>query len=263
MHNFMDEAFLTRLIKRNENAQEEAQVATSMTGLHVHPQSTPLGQGPLTTQPNDTTLSYPMAPVHIQPADRTLNCRVASTPAARATGFQNTPDPGSDYDGMIFQWPGLQQTAMHNKNVQFPVSAVWFDENGAYVDHAHLLPGDATPKRPKGQHKYALEVHTRHWGSLGLGPGSSMKMGDQMTQESDGTIPFQDAATPPNAAPYKIFQEKTKWVVRNNAGQTKATFDKHSEALSYLRALYANVPGAAKKADKTPWTGKAKAPKPK
>lgn len=62
-------------------------------------------------------------------------------------------------------------------------------------------------------------------------------------------------------APYKILRQGEKFVVKNNAGQVKATFKTHAEALKYLRALYVNVPGAPKKADKTKWTGKAKAPK--
>jgi uncharacterized membrane protein (UPF0127 family) len=175
--------------KTNVKSGETASVSTSMTGLHVHPQSTPIGQAPYTTQPPNTTPGYPMAPVHIQPADRLLNCRTASTPADRARGFQNTPDP-EDFagDALLFQWPGLQQTAMTNKNVNFPVSVVWFDENGKYVDHAHMLPGDATPKMPKGQHKSALEFHTRNWSSLGLGPGSSMSMAAEKDQSKNGTI---------------------------------------------------------------------------
>lgn len=63
-----------------------------------------------------------------------------------------------------------------------------------------------------------------------------------------------------NEAPYKIQKRGDKFVVVNNAGMTKSTFKSNDDALKYLRALYANVPGAAKKADKTPWTGKA--PKP-
>lgn len=62
-------------------------------------------------------------------------------------------------------------------------------------------------------------------------------------------------------APYKIVRRNGKWAVVNNANMTKATFDTHAEARKYQKALYANVKGAAKKADKTPWTGKE--PKPK
>lgn len=62
-------------------------------------------------------------------------------------------------------------------------------------------------------------------------------------------------------SPYKIFKVGKKFVVKNNAGMTKATFDDRASALKYLRALYVNVKGAPKAADKTKWTGKA--PKPK
>lgn len=67
------------------------------------------------------------------------------------------------------------------------------------------------------------------------------------------------AATPSGAdAPYKIEHKDGKWVVVNNAGLSKATFSDRQKALDYQRALYANVPGAAKRADKVPFTGKAK-----
>lgn len=65
----------------------------------------------------------------------------------------------------------------------------------------------------------------------------------------------------PNAAPYKIQKRGGKFAVVNNAGETKATFDDRDKALEYQRALYVNVKGAAKKADRVKWTGKAKPPK--
>ena len=64
-----------------------------------------------------------------------------------------------------------------------------------------------------------------------------------------------------NLAPYKILRRGDSYVVVNNAGMVKATFKTRAQALKYQRALYVNVPGAPKKADKTKWTGKE--PKPK
>lgn len=58
-------------------------------------------------------------------------------------------------------------------------------------------------------------------------------------------------------APYKIMKRGNKWVVINNIGETKATFKSHKSALAYQRALYRNVPGAAKYAEDHKWTGKA------
>lgn len=66
-------------------------------------------------------------------------------------------------------------------------------------------------------------------------------------------------STPSGAnAPYKIVPRGSKFVVVNNAGLTKATFDTEAEARDYQKALYANVPGAAKRAAKTKFTGKAR-----
>jgi hypothetical protein len=61
-------------------------------------------------------------------------------------------------------------------------------------------------------------------------------------------------------SPYKIFRQGSQYVVKNNAGIVKARFNTRAEALQYQRALYVNVPGAAKKAASTKWTGKATPP---
>jgi hypothetical protein len=60
-------------------------------------------------------------------------------------------------------------------------------------------------------------------------------------------------------APYKIVKRGKKWTVVNNIGETKATFKTRTAALAYQQALYKNVPGAAKMAATTPWTGGKKA----
>lgn len=59
-------------------------------------------------------------------------------------------------------------------------------------------------------------------------------------------------------APYKIFKQGDRYVVKNNTGAVKASFPTRDAALKYLRALYVNVPGAARKAAKTSYTGTAK-----
>jgi hypothetical protein len=66
------------------------------------------------------------------------------------------------------------------------------------------------------------------------------------------------AATAPTKAPYKIRKRGSKYVVVNNGNEVKASFADRDKAINYLRALYANVPGAAKRAAKTKWTGTQK-----
>jgi hypothetical protein len=78
--------------------------------------------------------------------------------------------------------------------------------------------------------------------------------------EMDQLIAQEVAA---NESPYKIFRVGSQYVVKNNAGMVKAKFKTRAQALKYQRALYVNVPGAAKKADKTHWTGTAPMPKKK
>lgn len=68
-----------------------------------------------------------------------------------------------------------------------------------------------------------------------------------------------DAKTPSGAnAPYKIQKRGDKFVVLNNIGEVKGTFPTREKALAFQRALYANVPGAAKRAAKVPFSGKAR-----
>jgi hypothetical protein len=59
-------------------------------------------------------------------------------------------------------------------------------------------------------------------------------------------------------APYKIVKRGASYAVVNNIGETKATFKTRALALNYQRALYVSVPGAAKRAARVHWTGKAK-----
>ena len=118
--------------------------------------------------------------------------QVAETPALRQTGLQNRDDLG-DYDGMLFRgYPGDATNAFHNAGVNFPVSAAWFDSSGTYVDHAHLLPGDGTPVRPKAPYQSALEVHRDDFDSLGLGPGASISVADDKDQSKNGTVNLGD-----------------------------------------------------------------------
>jgi hypothetical protein len=70
---------------------------------------------------------------------------------------------------------------------------------------------------------------------------------------------LEDKKAPSGAnAPYKIFAVDGGYEVRNNAGEVKAKFDTRAKALKYLRALYVNVSGAGKRAEKVDFTGKAK-----
>jgi hypothetical protein len=67
-----------------------------------------------------------------------------------------------------------------------------------------------------------------------------------------------ETAAAVTAAPYKILKRDGKYVVKNNLGETKATFADRDKALAYLRALYVNVKGAPKQAEKKKFTGDQK-----
>jgi len=72
-------------------------------------------------------------------------------------------------------------------------------------------------------------------------------------------VPGEQAAAPSGAnAPYKIVKRGNMFCVMNNAGDMKAQFADRDKAIAYMRALYANVKGAASRAAKVKFTGKAK-----
>lgn len=177
-------------------SREKAQ-ADETQSPHNRPQMTPVGSPPFTVgNPNTPGERYPTANVVLKPSGKQLRVRVADTPALRKTGLQNTPDMGTDFDGMLFKWPGDAQATLHNHGVDFPVSATWFDSSGMYVDHAHMLPNDGTPKTASKPHRYALEVHSRDWDSLGLGPGAAISEASEKDQSGNGSIQMGDETAP-------------------------------------------------------------------
>lgn len=176
---------------REKAQSDETQSTTN------RPQMTPVGSPPFNTgDPTKPAERYPTANITLKPSGKQLRVRVADTPALRKVGLQNTPDMGTDFDGMLFKWPGDTQATLHNHGVDFPVSAVFFDSSGMYRDHFHMLPNDGTPKSPKASHRYALEVHSRDWDSLGLGPGAAISEASEKDQSRNGSVQMGDETTP-------------------------------------------------------------------
>lgn len=182
-----------RANKPQETPAEKAQEDSTST----RSQMTPVGSPPFNTgDPTKPAERYPTANITLKPSGKQLRVRVADTPALRKVGLQNTPDMGTDFDGMLFKWPGDTQATLHNHGVDFPVSAVFFDSSGMYRDHFHMLPNDGTPKSPKASHRYALEVHSRDWDSLGLGPGAAISEASEKDQSRNGSVQMGDETTP-------------------------------------------------------------------
>ena len=145
---------------------------------------------PPTDSPQHTQ-GYPTANVTIKPSGKKLHVMVADSPALRQTGLANRDDLG-DYDGMLFRWPGESNSAMHNAGVNFPVSVAWFDSSSTFRDSAHMLPQDGTPVRSAHPFTHALELHSKDWDSLGLGPGASISVADDKDQSKNGTVNLGD-----------------------------------------------------------------------
>lgn len=175
--------------KHKETAQQwntsSVGPSKSQSPLHHGPQgpSTPEAPG------NTPSEQFPESFVTVNPADggksKQLKVLVADSPARRTIGLQNTPDlAGSEYDGLLMKWPSEAIASLHNNNVPHPVGATFFDSRGMYRDHFLMNANDPTSKTARSSHKYALEVHADDMDKFGLGPGSSMDMGE----DRNGTI---------------------------------------------------------------------------
>src|SRR4051812_43658563 len=101
----------------------------------------------------------------------------------------------------------------------------------------------------------SIDGYLHYDGSIGCHDDSGVSCSAAMEAHGIPLVPEISAQT---GAPYKIIKQGTKFVVKNNLGETKATFGDRDAALKYLRALYANVPGAQKRASKVAFTGKQK-----
>lgn len=175
---------IKRLLERAQDYDQEERSRVSRDRSNLPRQGAWAPEAP-SDEPGE---KYPTAEVHVN--NKKLRVRVADTPALRKVGLQNRPDAGASegFDGLLFRWPQDAQATMHNAFVNFPVSCAWFDSNSTYVDHAHMLANDATPKTPKGSHRYALEVHSKDWDSLGIGPGTQISIADAKDTTKSGTV---------------------------------------------------------------------------
>jgi uncharacterized membrane protein (UPF0127 family) len=177
-----------------ENKRATSDVGTTDTNKNTSalPRRGAFSPEPPTDVPGER---YPTAPMNVYPADgsksKTIHVRVADTPSLRAAGLQNTAEP-EDYHGVFMSWPGDAQATLHNRNVSFPVAAVYFDSSGMYRDHQLLKAGDPTPVPARVRHRHVLEVPKNKFAALGLGPGARVSMAEEEDQSRNGTINLGD-----------------------------------------------------------------------
>jgi uncharacterized membrane protein (UPF0127 family) len=95
--------------------------------------------------------------------DRDLLLAIADSPGLRATGLMGVEDLG-DLDGMLFFWRHEASGGFWMKDTLIPLDIVWFDESGAFVGRASMVPCTETPcpRYVPGEgidYRYAIEAN--------------------------------------------------------------------------------------------------------
>ena len=94
--------------------------------------------------------------------DRELLLAIADSPGLRATGLMGVYDLG-DLDGMLFFWRHEASGGFWMKDTLIPLDIVWFDQSGAFVGRASMVPCTESPCRRyvPGEgidYRYAIEA---------------------------------------------------------------------------------------------------------
>lgn len=95
---------------------------------------------------------------------RELDVRVASTPQARAAGFQNVCAEGFRGRAILFVYPANTRGQFHMRNVHAGLDIAFADSNGRIFDVQHMLPGTADAQAAAARYqaprpfRFALEV---------------------------------------------------------------------------------------------------------
>ena len=119
-------------------------------------------------------MQLPTSTISIKGFD--LAVEIASTPAARNCGLSNRYEM-ADNHGMLFVYPGPQNSAFWMKDTHIPLSIAFLDEFGRIINLENMTPlqtGERYyPSRPA---KYALEVAQGWFDAHEIAIGDTVEM---------------------------------------------------------------------------------------
>lgn len=105
---------------------------------------------------------------------------LADTQQRRQRGLMETTDL-KGHQGMVFRFDGDTEAQFFMRNTPMPLSIAWFAADGRYVGQADMKPCLTDGKCPvypaPKAYRTALEVPQGQLGSLGIGPGSTLRVG--------------------------------------------------------------------------------------
>jgi uncharacterized protein len=105
---------------------------------------------------------------------------LAQTGRQRQRGLMEVTDLGG-YAGMLFVFGSETESSFYMRNTPMPLSIAWFDNEGEFVSATDMEPcADrlGCPTYPSGAPaRFALEVSQGELETLGIGDGSSLRVG--------------------------------------------------------------------------------------
>jgi uncharacterized protein len=115
---------------------------------------------------------------------------VAHTDEQRQRGLMEVTDLGG-YQGMVFVFDADSEGGFWMRNTPTPLSIAWFDADGEFVSATDMAPcpddeDDCPTYPPEGPYRFAVEVFEGDLDALGIGPGSTLRLGGECAAARGG-----------------------------------------------------------------------------
>ena len=104
-----------------------------------------------------------------------LECYLSRTDGEKMRGLM-----GVDYlnsaEGMLFVYDSPTEHGFWMKNTPAPLTIIWFNDKGEYLDHSDMQPYSTSIHKPVAPYSYALEILTRTAHEMDLGEGTILEL---------------------------------------------------------------------------------------
>ena len=120
------------------------------------------------------TTAQPAEPLRLQLGGHQLQAEYADTFLQRQRGLMGRSELASD-SGMLFRFDEVRRHCLWMKDTPLPLSAAFFDEDGAVVDVIDLQPLNLEIRCSKRPARYALEMDQGWFAERGIGRGARLE----------------------------------------------------------------------------------------
>jgi len=113
-------------------------------------------------------------PLRLRLDGHELHAEYAQTVAQRERGLMGRSELARD-SGMLFRFDEVRRHCLWMKDTPLPLSAAFFDEDGAVVDVIDLQPLNLEIRCSKRPARYALEMDQGWFAERGIGRGARLE----------------------------------------------------------------------------------------